>query len=275
MSLGLPIAFALLFWWFSTGVIFYLDSLPTRTFKWSMAAATMLFAAALVCLWQTSGDRSLPAVYAAFSSAVVAWGWQEMSLYMGYVTGPRKHRCAEGCSGWRHFGHAIAANLWHEIAIIATAAVIVVLTWNAANHAGVWAFLLLWGMHLSARLNVFLGVRNVSEEFVPPHMEVLKSFLTRKPMNLLFPVSVTAATVIAVMLFTWAATESGTAARTEYLLLASLAALGVLEHWLLVLPLPVEKLFAWSLSRRRQKAANKAQPGRPLETTHPRLILTR
>ena len=49
-------------------------------------------------------------------------------------------------------------------------------------------------MHLSARLNVFLGVRNVSEEFVPAHMEVLKSFLTRKPMNLLFPVSVTAAT---------------------------------------------------------------------------------
>ena len=67
--------------------------------------------------------------------------------------------------------------------------------WDSQNHVGLWTYLLLWMMHLSARLNVFLGVRNVSEEFVPARMEVLKSFLTRKPMNLLFPVSVTAATV--------------------------------------------------------------------------------
>ena len=35
-----PIAYALLLWWFSTGTIFYLDSLPRRTFKWSMAGGT-------------------------------------------------------------------------------------------------------------------------------------------------------------------------------------------------------------------------------------------
>ena len=35
-----PIFFALFVWWFSTGVILYLDGLPVRTFKWSRLAAT-------------------------------------------------------------------------------------------------------------------------------------------------------------------------------------------------------------------------------------------
>jgi putative photosynthetic complex assembly protein 2 len=246
-----PVVYALLLWWFSTGLIFYLDSLPRTTFKYSMAGGTLLLIAAFVCLWRTAEDRSLVGVYAAFSSAIVVWGWQEMSLYMGFVTGTRKHRCPQGCSGLKHFGHAIAANLWHELAIIASAGVIVWLTWDASNHTGLWAFLLLWWMHLSARLNVFLGVRNVSEEFVPAHMEVLKGFLTKKPMNLLFPVSITATTALTVVLALWAAGATDEVSRTGYLLLCGLAGLGVIEHWMLMLPLPVEKLFGWSLSRKR------------------------
>jgi hypothetical protein len=34
---ALPVLFALFLWWFSTGAILYLDGLPQRTFKWSMA----------------------------------------------------------------------------------------------------------------------------------------------------------------------------------------------------------------------------------------------
>ena len=270
-----PILYALLLWWFSTGTIFYLDSRPQWTFKWSMAGGTLLFAAALVCLWRTAGDRSLTGVYAAFTSAVVAWGWQEMSLYMGYVTGPRKHRCAAGCSGIRHFGHAIAANLWHELAIVASAGAIVWLTWEATNHTGVLAFLMLWAMHLSARLNVFLGVRNVSEEFVPEHMAVLKSFLTRKPMNLLFPFSVTATTIITVLLFLWAGTATDVESRTSYLLLGGLAALGVIEHWMLMLPLPIEKLFSWSLRRGENRSGSTHVSHQRVSGTHPPLIITR
>lgn len=275
MDYAWPVVFALLLWWFSTGIIFYLDSRPQWTFKWSMAGGTLLLAAALVCLWRTAGDPSLTGVYAAFTSAVVAWGWQEMSLYMGYVTGPRKHRCAAGCSGIRHFGHAIAANLWHELAIIGTAGAIVWLTWDASNHAGVLAFLMLWGMHLSARLNVFLGVRNVSEEFVPEHMAVLKSFLTRKPMNLLFPFSVTAATILTVLLFLWAGSAADAEQRTTYLLLGGLAALGLIEHWMLVLPLPVEKLFSWSLRGGKAETGGSHHSHPRVTGTHPPLIITR
>jgi putative photosynthetic complex assembly protein 2 len=257
MDYVLPIAFALCLWWFSTGLIFYLDQLPVRTFRWSMAGATGLLGLSLYVIWSVSSEWSLLSVHASFTAGVLAWGWQELSLYTGSVTGPRKHRCAEGCSGWRHFGHAIGVNLWHEIAIIVVAAVIAWLCWDSDNQWGLWSYLLLWIMHLSARLNVFLGVRNVSEEFVPPHMEVLKSFLTRKPMNLLFPFSVTGGTIGAILLFQEAFSVEEPATMTGFLLLAALASLAVVEHWLLVLPLPVEKLFRWSLPSRRNAAKSR------------------
>ena len=39
---ALPILYALFVWWFSTGLILYLDRLPRHTFRWSMLGATAL-----------------------------------------------------------------------------------------------------------------------------------------------------------------------------------------------------------------------------------------
>jgi putative photosynthetic complex assembly protein 2 len=267
MAYTLPIAFALFLWWVSTGLIFFLDSLPVKTFKWSMLGATAVFAVSVYGLWDTADNPTVASAYCAFACGLLAWGWHEMSLYMGFVTGPRKHRCKAGCAGWAHFGHAIAANLWHELAIIATAILFVVLSWGGANQIGSWTFLLLWWMHLSARLNVFLGVRNVSEEFVPAHMEVLKGFLTRKPMNLLFPVSVTVSTVAAAVLFLEAADASSGFEITGLTLLGTLMVLALIEHWFLMLPLPMDRLWRWSLaSRREKKDAAKSAKLRVFET---------
>ena len=55
-------------------------------------------------------------------------------------------------------------------------------------------------MRVSAKLNVFLGVPNLAEQFLPDHLHYLKSFLRKKPMNLLFPVSVTGGTIVAALL---------------------------------------------------------------------------
>jgi putative photosynthetic complex assembly protein 2 len=257
MDYAVAIGYALLLWWFATGLIFYLDQLPVQTFKWSMAGATAILIAALAVTWTTAGETDAFSIYAAFTCGLLAWGWQELSLYTGYVTGPRKVSCVQGCSGWRHFGHAVGVNLWHELAIVAAAIMIAALVWDAPNQWALWTYLLLWAMHLSARLNVFLGVRNVSAEFVPPHMEVLKSFLTRKPMNLLFPFSVTLGTVGTVVLGHAAWTAAAPGDQMGFTLLAALAALAVLEHWLLMLPLPVEKLFRWSLPSRRDAAKSR------------------
>ena len=242
-----PALFALFLWWFSTGVILYLDRLPQHTFKWSLAGAAIIVAAALWFLYQSRTDTTVQGAYIAFTSGLMIWAWQEISFYTGYVTGPRKTMCATGCSGWRHFGHALQANLYHEISILIGAAFCVALTWGAPNQTGLWTYVLLWWMHESARLNVFLGVRNLNEQFLPEHMAFLRSFLTRKPINLLFPFSVTISTAMTMWLVQQALAAPSDGASASFSFLAALLALAVLEHWFLVLPLPAEKLWGWSL----------------------------
>ncbi len=252
----LPALFALFVWWFSTGAIIYLDNLPRRTFRYSMAGASLVSLVALILLARTVHDTSLAGAYLAFACGVFAWGWQEISFYMGYVTGPRSQPCPEDCRGWRHFGHAIETSLYHELAIIIAAAIVAMISWNQPNQVGLYTFLVLWWMHQSAKLNVFLGVRNLNEEFLPEHLTFLKGFLTKKPMNLLFPVSITLSTIVAVLMIQHAAAPGiSAAARAGAVFVASIMALAIVEHWLLVLPLPGQKLWSWALASRRIRHA--------------------
>ena len=249
---ALPAVYALFIWWFSTGVIMYLDGLPQKTFKWSILGATVLMVFSLLGVYASRNDASVAGAYCAFSCGLLAWGWQEISFYMGYVTGTRKQPCPEGCSGWKHFGHAIQTSLWHELAIIAMGIVIVALTWGSKNQIGMWTFMVLWWMHQSAKLNVFLGVRNLNEEFLPEHLQFLKSFLTKKPMNLLFPLSITISTVILVKLVQAAVQAHGSRFDAAgFCFLAMLMGLAIVEHWLLMLPLPAAALWGWSLKSRK------------------------
>ncbi len=246
-----PVLYALFVWWFSTGLIIYLDGLAVRTFRWSMLGATLVLVLSLWGLAVSSADATPHGAYVAFTCALLAWGWQEMGFYTGFVTGPARPPCAEGCSGWRHLGHAIHASLYHEIAILAGAGAVFALTWGQPNQIGTWTFVVLWWMHQSAKLNVLFGVPNLSEQFLPPHLGFLRSFLTRRPMNRLFPVSVTVSTVVAVLLVQRAtaagASEFQAVGET---FVASLLVLAVLEHWFLVVPLPVDALWNWSLRSR-------------------------
>jgi putative photosynthetic complex assembly protein 2 len=251
----LPGMFALFVWWFSTGAIIYLDNLPRDTFKWSMLGASVVFFICLLGISHTSAQTTVSAAYWAFFYGLFAWGWQEISFYMGFVTGPRNQPCPEGCSGWQHFIHAIQTSLWHELSIIGAGAVIVYLTWGQPNQVGMWTFMVLWWMHQSAKLNVFFGVRNLNEEFLPEHLTFLKSFLKSKPMNLFFPFSITISMVITTMLFEHAAHAKTVFERSGDTFLATMMALAILEHWFLVIPLPAGKLWKWGLaSRKPQKS---------------------
>jgi putative photosynthetic complex assembly protein 2 len=182
------------------------------------------------------------------------WGWQEMAFLMGFVTGPRKTPCPAGCSEWQRFSAAVLAILHHELALLASGAAVIAITWNAPNQIGSGTFLILFCMRLSAKLNMFFGVRNLYESFLPPHLQHLQSFFTRRPMNLLFPVSVTTATALATLLWSDAAGAGASAFQVVgYTLLATILTLAVIEHWFLVLPLPVEGMWTWAMGSRRKK----------------------
>ncbi len=80
-----------------------------------------------------------------------------------------------------------------------TAVLLAALTWDAANPVGLWTFTVLWLMRWSAKLNVFLGVPNLNGDWLPAHLGFLQSYMGRRSMNHLFPLSVTTATVAAVL----------------------------------------------------------------------------
>jgi putative photosynthetic complex assembly protein 2 len=243
---GFPVLYALFIWWFSTGIIVFLDGLPPRTFRWSMIGGTLVLLVSYWGLFLSASDTSIHGAYLAFSCGLLAWGWHEMSLYMGVVTGPWRQGCPDGATPGQRFKYALLATLHHELAILVSAAIILAVTWGGANQVGTWTFMILWGMRQSAKLNVFLGVRNLNEKFLPKHLRYLGSYLVQKPMNLLFPLSVTVSSVIAGLLVSAATYADGFAA-VGLTFLATMMILANLEHWFLVLPIPVEKLWNWSL----------------------------
>ena len=262
-ELTLPVVYTLFAWWFSTGVILYLDGLPRRTFTWTLSGATGVLAGALWALVHTRDDLSVAGAYCAFTCALLVWAWQEVAFLLGVVTGPRRTSCPPGARGWRRTGYALQAVLYHELALIVLAVAVLACVGPGANRVGVWTYCVLWAMRQSAKLNVFLGVRNLGESFLPDHLAYLMSYFQRKPMNVLFPLSVTVATAAAVAVW-WRLLDGGAADGFETAALAltgTLLALGALEHWLLVLPLPTEALWRWGLRSHQAAAPEPVRPG--------------
>jgi putative photosynthetic complex assembly protein 2 len=244
-------AFAAFLWWFSTGVILLLDGLPPRTFRWSLTGATLLSLVALGGLAVSARDTSPAGAYAAFACALGIWAWFELSFLTGVLTGPRRIAAAPDARGFTRFAQAVGAIAYHELAIAGSVLVVFALTAGQPNAAGLWTYLALWVMRTSAKLNLFLGVRNLGEAFLPPHLVYMASFFRRRPINLLFPFSVIWPTVVATGMALRAvdpATAPGTAAGLW--LAAAILALAVLEHWMLVLPLPVTAPWLWAMRRR-------------------------
>jgi putative photosynthetic complex assembly protein 2 len=251
LEASLPALFAIFVWWFSTGLVLLLDGLPRTTFRWSVFISTVLCIAAFFGMAQSASQSSVVGAYCAFTCALLVWAWHELTFLTGWLTGPRKQPSPAGIQGWARFSQAVAAILWHELGILTSGLLIVGITWNAPNQVGTWTFMVLWAMRTSAKLNLFLGVRNLSEEFLPPHLAYMESFFRRRAMNLLFPFSVGSATLVLIWLLSLAFSPTAPAGLVVGLMLvATMLAMAVLEHFLLVLPLPTTALWRWALRNR-------------------------
>jgi len=247
----LPIGYTLFVWWFSTGVILYLNGLPRWTHPWTMLGATLLLGLALIGLAVTRDDTRITGAYLAFTCSLLVWAWQEVAFLLGYVTGPRRAPCPDGSTGWRRAGLALQTLLHHELALIVLGMAVLAVTWSGTNPTGLTAFVIFWVMRQSAKLNIFFGVRNWSEDFLPAHLKYLQSYFRRARMNALFPISVAASSWIAVLMWQ-AASAHGVSAfeATALTFSGTLLSLGVLEHWFMVLPLPSQALWNWGLRSR-------------------------
>jgi putative photosynthetic complex assembly protein 2 len=254
---ALAALFVFAIWWLSTGVVLKMVWLGRSTFRFSVAAFSVLALAGFGGVVWSSGLETAGAAYVAFGSALAIWGWHELTFLLGIITGPRKIACPPEARGWQRFGYGTAAVIHHEVALASTLLVIAAATWGKPNQIGTSTFLVLWVMRLSAKLNVFLGVRNLTEQFVPEHMRYLLSYFRRARMNWLMPVSLVVASAVAIRLgcesLSNDATRFVSVGRT---LVATILTLAVVEHVFLSLPLPDALLWRWAIRSPRASSSD-------------------
>jgi putative photosynthetic complex assembly protein 2 len=243
-----PPIYAAFIWWFSTGAVLLLVGRSGQFQILRAVSATGLLLGSLLGLAATANDTSVGAAYAAFSCTILLWGAQEIAFLAGWLTGPRAEACPFGARGRKRLGFALQAILYHELTLLACGAAIVALTWNGSNQVGLWTFAALWVLRQSAKINLFLGVPVTNDELMPEAVQFLKTYFARRRVGAFFPISVTLATAVLVIMIQRIAEVAVTPFEVVSLTLVStLFALGVVEHWFMLMPLPAITLWGWGM----------------------------
>ena len=247
-SYTVPPVYAAFVWWFSTGAVLLLVGRSGRFDIARVFCATGFLVASLFGLASTANDATVGGAYTAFTCTILLWGAQEIAFLAGWLTGPRPQPCPEGAKSWIRLGFALRAILYHELALLACGTAVVALTWSGSNPVGLWTFAALWVLRQSAKINLFLGVPVTNDELMPDAVQFLKTYFTRKPVGAFFPISVTLATAVLVIMIQRIVEVAVTPFDVVSLTLVStLFALGVVEHWFMLLPLPAITLWGWGM----------------------------
>lgn len=248
------VLYALFIWWFTTGLVLLLVLRRRKAVVASLIGAALLFPVSIYILAASSGQTSVAGAYIGFTAAILLWGTQETAFLTGAVTGPRARPCPAGVQGAARLRYAIGAILYHEIALLGSGLAVLVVTWDAPNQVGALTFLVLWVMRLSAKLNLFLGVPVLNDEVMPHQIAHLRSYFRRGPVTAFFPVAMGLAVLGLIALIEKAsAPTSGPAGEVGYVLVAALLGLAILEHVFMLVPLPIDRLWAWSTGALRRK----------------------
>ena len=247
---------ALFVWWFSTGAILWVVKTADREGAAAGIRATFwglpMLALGIWGFWHTMDDTSVFGACAAFLSALCIWGWIELAFLTGVITGPNVYPLPDNTPEWERFIRAWGTLAYHEMLLVGTLIILFLIGEEAANAFGVWTFAVLFFARLSAKLNLYLGVPKINVDFLPTALAHLATYFRIRSLNWLFPFSVTALTFAAAC---WL--ERIYAAQTDgqiigFTLLTALTALALLEHWVMVLPIPDEKLWRWMLPAPKQ-----------------------
>jgi len=242
---------ALFVWWFSTGTLLMAVKYADRAGHRARMATTLFglplfFVGAYGVFW-SAGHTDVLGTYVAFLSALALWGWIELAFLTGMITGPNKNGLPAHRPEWERFIRAWGTVAYHEMLLAATLIILALLLWQAPNSFAFWTFALLFFARISAKLNLFFGVPRINVDFLPDTLGHLPSHFRIAPMNWLFPVSVTALTFAAACWLErlYAAQTMGEI--TGFALLTALTILAAVEHWVMVLPIPDERLWRWML----------------------------
>ncbi len=250
-SVWIALLTALFAWWFATGAILAVvkraDAGGRRSHVWAVLLALPVLVLGVGLFLDTLGRTEPGAVYAAFFSALMIWGWIEMAFLCGVITGPNRRETPLGTPVGERFVRAFGAVAHHELLLLVALILMGWAAFGAANTYGFWAFALLFGARISAKLNLFFGVPRINLEFLPDALAHLPSHFRIRRWSWIFPISVVGlGSAVALLLDAL----RGTTAASDTIglaLLTAIAALALLEHLLMVIPLPDAKLWRWML----------------------------
>lgn len=252
-----PFIVTVAIWFIATGLIAWADNRGRATFRRSIVIGGIGGVAGLVAILFASQSVSQWAVYLSFVGALLVWGWHEIGFLTGAAAGPRRIALGPNTRGFERFTQASATVIHHEIALALTALMLISLSWNAVNQIGATVFVLLFGLRLASKINLFVGVPNSSTEMLPAHLGYLKSYFGRNRMTLLLAASIMAVTALAGWFASLAiAAPHGSPEMVGASLLTALCLLGVLEHLFLALPFRDGMLWGWALGGRRGTYGN-------------------
>ncbi len=258
-STAAPALFALFAWWFGTGAILWLVRRPLRHFRWRMAGMSVLGVASLWGAQRSMQSGDAVNAYLGFASVIVMWGWHELAFLSGWITGPRREPLTPGARGVVRFRESLQAILHHEFALLANFGVLLLMQQGHPNHVAICTFALLWCMRLSAKLNLYFGVPEVGEQYLPAHLTYLGSYFRRGPVSGFFYLSIS----VAAGSWLWLVGEAqrGTViVNTGWVLLAALLGLAIIEHLLMMFPLPMQRLWGWAMETHTPKRLPVAVP---------------
>ena len=243
---------ALFFWWFATGAILVAvrraDREGAKARLWAVLWNLPFLLLGGFGFLDTLGNNSVAGAYVGFLSALALWGWIELAFLTGVITGPVRQPLKAGVREWERFIRAWGTIAYHEMLLAFTLLAMIAASYGADNKFGMWTFAVLFAARVSAKLNLYLGVRKINVEFIPEHLNHLPSHFRIARMNWLFPISITGLSfALACFLERIWAVETQ-ADIVGFALLSALTALALLEHWFMVLPLPDEKLWRWMLA---------------------------
>lgn len=243
--------FALFIWWFSTGAILWAVRKADQSGQPARMALTILSLPLLgVGIWgflASLDSTTMGAAYGGFLAALAIWGWIETAFLTGVITGPNLHELPEDTPEFERFIRAWGTIAYHEMLLVAVLLVMWLYANEAANTFGLWTFTVLFFARISAKLNLYFGVPRINTEFLPEALGHLASHFRISRLNWVFPISISALTFAAACWLErlYAAETAG--AVTGFALLTAITALALVEHWLMVLPLPDAKLWRWML----------------------------
>jgi putative photosynthetic complex assembly protein 2 len=251
---ALTIVAVLFAWWASTGLVLALVWLGAEARRVAFAASSVAALVGLVGTAFTARLETVSGVWLGFASALLVWGWHELAFLLGLVTGPNRTACPPEASGLRRFLLATQTVIHHELALFFTLVLIAAITWGAPNPTAALTFLALWVMRLSSKLNLFFGVRNLAEEFLPDHLRFLRTYFRRTAHSPLLIGSIVAglATVaggVAVLL----AAGLNPTQQLGLTIVTTMLGLGVLEHVFLAVPLGDAALWRWIIRARAER----------------------